>query len=220
MTSNISHELRTPVTSIMGYLETLDACPDMAKEKRLSFTSKAYNQCVRLSELIRDMSLISKIEESPDRLSKETIDLRKLYDSVVSEFFIELESKNIKIENLLSSDLNIQGNNSLIHAIFRNLIENSLKYAGNDITIHIECYSQDKEQVFLTYYDTGVGVPAEHLTRLFERFYRVNEGRTRDDGGSGLGLSIVRNAVAFHGGDINVVNREKGGLQFFFSLHK
>lgn len=220
MTSNISHELRTPVTSIMGYLETLASCPNMEESKRRNFIDKAYNQCRRLTDLIRDMALISKIEESSDRLTREDVNLKDISDEVFTEFAKEIEDKNIQVENFLTEDLNIHGNVTLLHAIFRNLVENSLKYAGNGVTLHIECYSSDDEHLYMSYYDTGVGVAPEHLTRLFERFYRVTEGRTRDDGGSGLGLSIVRNAVAFHGGDIRAVNREEGGLQIFFSLHK
>ena len=86
--------------------------------------------------------------------------------------------------------------------------------------LHIECSSSADRLCHFLYYDTGRGVPQEHLERIFERFYRVSEGRSRDDGGSGLGLSIVRNAVAFHGGDIKVQNRHEGGLQFLFSLRR
>ncbi len=219
MTSNISHELRTPVTSIMGYLETLSTCPNMDESKRKTFIDRAYNQCKRLSGLIRDMAMISKIEESSERLVKEPVELKALSDEVFGEFAADIEKKHITVENLLEDDLEVNGNVTLLHAIFRNMVENSLKYAGEGVTLHLECYSAEDDHVYLTYYDTGNGVPPEHLTRLFERFYRVTEGRTRDDGGSGLGLSIVRNAVAFHDGDIRAVNREEGGLQFFFSLH-
>ena len=110
------------------------------------------------------------------------------------------------------------GNASLLYAIFRNLVENSVKYAGDGVSIHVECYAKSDGFLHFTYYDTGRGVKEEHLSRIFERFYRVSEGRTRDDGGSGLGLSIVRNAVAFHGGEIRAVNRKEGGLEFIFSL--
>ena len=109
-------------------------------------------------------------------------------------------------------------NRSLVYAILRNLVENSIRYGGEQITLHIECYMQSEEYLYFTYYDTGRGVGNEHLDRLFERFYRVGEGRTREDGGSGLGLSIVRNAIVFHGGEVRVVNREPQGLQFFFSM--
>ena len=100
------------------------------------------------------------------------------------------------------------------------MVENSLKYAGDGITLHLGYTGFTDKYINLTYFDTGSGVADSHLERIFERFYRVSEGRTRDDGGSGLGLSIVKNAVAFHGGTIKAKNRMEGGLQFFFSLQR
>ena len=220
MTSNIAHELRTPVTSIRGYLETLLACPDLPQDKKQSFLERAYNQTLRLSDLISDMALITKIEESPEKLAKEAVDICEVAAEVFDEFSEKIEQKNVKVENLLKPGIVVQGNRTLVYTIIRNLVENSLKYAGDKVTLHIECYSEIDKQYYFNYYDTGHGVPQEHLERIFERFYRVSEGRTRDAGGSGLGLSIVRNSVAFHGGDIKVMNRQGGGLQFFFTLRR
>ncbi len=218
MTTNIAHELRTPVTSIRGYLETLIACPDMAPEKKQDFIEKAYNQTLRLTELITDMSLISKMEEKSSKFQKEDIDIYGVSNEVFEEFRERIASQKIKVENMLEPGTVLTGNKTLVYTIIRNLVENSLKYAGDNITIHLECYSQIEKFSYFTYYDTGAGVPEEHLNDIFERFYRIEEGRTRDVGGSGLGLSIVKNAVKFHGGDIRVINRQWGGLQFFFSL--
>ena len=219
MTSNIAHELRTPVTSIRGYLETLLSCPDLPEEKRHAFIERAYNQTLRLSELISDMSLISKIEEKSSNFAKTEIDLYDVANEVFDEFSERIAAKNILIDNQLSQGTVLNANRTLIYSILRNLVENSLKYAGDDVTLHLESFYDPSDKIYyVTYYDTGAGVPEEHLERIFERFYRVQEGRTRDDGGSGLGLSIVRNAVDFHGGKIRVANREEGGLRFSFSL--
>ena len=220
MTSNIAHELRTPVTTIRGYLETLIACPDMPAEKKQEFIEKAYNQTLRLAELITDMSLISKMEEKSAKFKKEDIDLYSVANEVFDEFADRITAQNVKVENMLSAGTVLTGNRTLVYTIIRNLVENSLKYAGEGITIHLECYSMIEKFCYITYYDTGEGVPQEHLDQIFERFYRIEEGRTRDVGGSGLGLSIVKNAVKFHGGDISVINRQWGGLQFFFSLRR
>lgn len=220
MTSNIAHELRTPVTSIRGYLETLIACPDMKPEKKQEFIEKAYNQTLRLSELITDMALISKMEEKSAKFQKEDIDLFDVSNEVFEEFGERIVANRVKVENMLEPGTVLTGNKTLVYTIIKNLVENSLKYAGNDITIHLECYSSIEKFCYLTYYDTGEGVPQEHLDQIFERFYRIEEGRTRDVGGSGLGLSIVKNAVKFHGGDIRAINRQWGGLQFFFSLRR
>lgn len=218
LTSNVSHELRTPVTSIRGYLETLLSCGDLSAERSRNFLQRAYAQTLRLSNLIRDVALISKIEESAELLSRESVSLRSIAAEVFDEQAEMIAQRGIVVENLLPEGFHIMANRSLMYAILRNLVENSIRYGGEHITLHVECYMQSEEYLYLTYYDTGRGVAIENLSRLFERFYRVEEGRTRDDGGSGLGLSIVRNAVVFHGGEIRVVNREPQGLQFFFSL--
>jgi two-component system phosphate regulon sensor histidine kinase PhoR len=220
MTSNIAHELRTPVTSIRGYLETIIACPDMPSEKKLVFVEKAYNQTLRLSELITDMALITKMEERSEKLHKEEIDLYDVANEVFDEFEERIAEKGNIVENKLSAGTVLIANRSLVYTIIRNLVENTLKYAGEGVTMHIECYSTIEKFCYITYYDTGSGVPEDHLEKIFERFYRIDEGRARDVGGSGLGLSIVKNAVKFHGGTVRVINRLEGGLQFFFSLRR
>ena len=218
MTNNIAHELRTPVSSIRGYLETLTVCKDISEERRNMFIDRAYVQVMRLSDLIRDISMITKIEEAPEQLHKEKVYLKNVVDEVSDELRPRIEEKGILVENALEPDLCVNGNPSLIYAVFRNLMENSLKYGGREIKIHVECYAKGDGYCHFSYYDTGKGVPDEHLSKIFERFYRVSEGRTRDDGGSGLGLSIVRNAIAFHKGGIRALNRKGGGLEFIFSL--
>ena len=212
MTNNIAHELRTPVSSIRGYLETLTVCKDISAEKRNMFLDRAYVQVMRLSDLIR------KIEEAPEQLHKEKVNLKNVVDEVSDELRDRLDDMGILVENALEPDLTVNGNPSLLYAVFRNLMENSLKYGGREIKIHVECYAKGDGYCHFSYYDTGKGVPDEHLPKIFERFYRVSEGRTRDDGGSGLGLSIVRNAIAFHKGDVRALNRKDGGLEFIFSL--
>ena len=220
MTSNIAHELRTPVTSIRGYLETIIACPDMPSEKKLVFVEKAYNQTLRLSELITDMALITKMEERSEKLKTEEIDLYDVVNEVFDEFEERIAEKGNIVENKLSAGTVLLANRSLVYTIVRNLVENTLKYAGEGVTMHIECYSTIEKFCYIPYYDTGAGVPEDHLEKIFERFYRIDEGRARDVGGSGLGLSIVKNAVKFHGGTVRVINRLEGGLQFFFSLRR
>lgn len=220
MTSNVSHELRTPVTSIRGYLETLVSCPDMDPMKKDVFIQRAYSQTVRLSDLIRDMALISKIEESPEKLPVELVDFADVSAEVFDEFADRISRQGVKVENVLKTGVFIHANRTLVYAVMRNLVENSLKYAGEGVTLHIECLGSAEGLLHFIYYDTGAGVPAEHLSHLFERFYRVSEGRSRDDGGSGLGLSIVRNAVVFHGGEITASLREPSGLMFSFSLRR
>lgn len=219
MTSNIAHELRTPVTSIRGYLETLLACPDMPQEKKQAFLERAYNQTLRLSELISDMALISKIEEKSSNFGKEKFNLYDVAVEVFEEFNERIIANESQVECRVPADSMITANRTLIYSILRNLVENTLKYAGHGVKISLDCHAE-ADLYYVKYCDSGVGVPEEHLERIFERFYRVSEGRTRDDGGSGLGLSIVRNAVAFHGGKIKVHNISGGGLMFAFTLKR
>lgn len=218
MSNNITHELRTPVSSIRGYIETILNCPNLSDERKHYFLEKAHAQVERLTDLIRDVALITKTEEAAELMPREQVDIIHLIKDVQEELHNKFEQAHMQLHCTLPKDLAINGNYSLIYSIFRNLIENSLRYAGEGKSIYINCYKVSPEFVYFSVYDTGCGVPEEHLPRLFERFYRVTEGRTRDNGGTGLGLSIVRNAVRFHKGEIAVRNRAEGGLEFLFTL--
>ncbi len=221
MTGNIAHELRTPITSIRGYLETILEQTSLTEEQKIHFTQQAFNQSLVLSEIITDMSLIAKIEEAPNSFVLDEVNLSQLLLKLKDDVSESLKLKHCTFESKIPSDLIIQGNTNLLYSLFRNLTENALRYAGENIVIHVSLYNEDADFYYFSFYDTGLGIPDEHhLNRLFERFYRVNEGRTRESGGSGLGLSIVRNAVAFHKGKITVKNRKSGGLEFLFQLHK
>jgi two-component system OmpR family sensor kinase/two-component system phosphate regulon sensor histidine kinase PhoR len=219
MTNNIAHELRTPVTSLRGYLEILSE-QNVDREKQQLFINRAYIQSIRLSNLIEDVSILSKIEESSSRFIMEKINLYQLVNEVRIDLTDKLEEHNIKLITEIDQSLTINGNHTLLYSIFRNLVDNSINYAGDNIEIHINSYMEDDKYIYLSYYDTGRGIEEKHLNRLFERFYRVNEGRTRDTGGSGLGLSIVKNAILFHKGEIQAKNRINGGLEFLFTLIK
>lgn len=220
MSNNITHELRTPVSSIRGYMETIMECRGLSDEKKMYFLKRAYNQVLRLTELIRDVSIINKVEEAPETMTKEIIHPAEIMDDVLEELRAKIEEAGIKTESLIPQDTEVYGNYSLVYSIFRNLVENSVRYAGQGVTIHAECYKSGDDFCYFLFYDTGKGCPEKHLPRLFERFYRAEEGRTRELGGSGLGLSIVRNAVTFHHGNITVRNRKSGGLEFLFTLQR
>lgn len=220
MSNNITHELRTPVSSIRGYIETILSCRSLSSEKQHYFLERAHAQVVRLTDLIRDVALISKTEEAPETMPREEIDINSVVSDIVEELRGQFSESKMKVKDEIPSHTSINGNYALVYSIFRNLMENSIRYSGEGTEIGIERYNEDKEYYYFRFYDTGVGVPDEHLSRLFERFYRVTEGRTRDCGGTGLGLSIVRNAVLFHSGNISVRNRKGGGLEFLFSLHR
>ncbi|MGN0062407.1 MAG: sensor histidine kinase [Alloprevotella sp.] len=228
ISTNIAHELRTPVAAIRGYLETLTENPHLSDERKAHFIQRALMQTERLTELIRDVSIISKTEASPHLLRREPLRLADVVREVIEELQPELQRSDIHVRLDLPAGLTLRANYTLLHAIFRNLLENSIRYAGHGVEACLTCSetatnglltAEKKRRIVCSYYDTGHGVGDEHLERIFERFYRIDEGRTRDGrGGTGLGLSIVRNAVIFHGGDIRAHNRPEGGLQFDFSL--
>jgi signal transduction histidine kinase len=220
MTGNITHELRTPVTGIRGCLETILE-HQLEPEKKDYFIKSAYNQVLTLSELIRDMSLITKIEEAPQSFKSEEVVITNLLKNLKSDLEIPLQEKNIRMNWDITENVVVKGNENLLSSIFRNLTDNVIRYAGIDVDINICKFNEDKNFYYFSYSDTGTGISGEqHLNRIFERFYRVNEGRTRDTGGSGLGLSIVKNAVAFHKGTIVAKNKAGGGLEFIFKLSK
>ena len=228
ISTNIAHELRTPVAAIRGYLETLTENPHLSDERKAHFIQRALMQTERLTELIRDVSIISKTEASPHLLRREPLRLADVVREVIEELQPELQRSDIHVRLDLPAGLTLRANYTLLHAIFRNLLENTIRYAGPGVEACLTCSEtaanglltvEKKRRIVCSYYDTGHGVGDEHLERIFERFYRIDEGRTRDGrGGTGLGLSIVRNAVIFHGGEIRAHNRPEGGLQFDFSL--
>lgn len=219
MTSNIAHELKTPVSSIRGYLEILLSGKPVDDERRRHFLKRSYQQTLRLSDLIQDVSIINKLEESSDLFPRTAVEANVIAAEAVADLADKATAAGIAIDNRLPA-MPMQGNRELLYSIFRNLVENAIAYAGRDSHIVIETYKDSPDHYFLHFYDTGKGVADEFLSRLFDRFVRLDEGRSRADGGTGLGLSIVKHAVLFHHGEIYAKNRPEGGLEFFFSLEK
>ncbi|MGM5630017.1 ATP-binding protein [Apibacter raozihei] len=219
MSNNITHELRTPVASIRAYLETLEE-QDLPLDKQKQFINRAFLQSVRLSHLIDDISLISKMEEAGNLFKKEFVNISQLINEVRINLMDGLLRHKIKLKISIDEHLKVNGNYTLLYSVFQNLMENTINYGGENIEIHISNYMEDSNFVYFSYYDTGEGVEEKHLNRLFERFYRVNEGRTRNSGGTGLGLSIVKNAILLHNGEIHVKKHNHGGLEFLFTLKK
>ena len=220
LTQNIAHELKTPVSSIQGYLETIVNNPDLSRDKLDQFIARSYAQSNRLTHLLSDISLLTRMEEAPNMTEKESVNLYQMVQNIFNEVALQLEEKQIKTQNLLPANLYIKGNPSLLYSIFRNLTDNVIAYAGTDINITIRCFRQGEKFYYFSFADTGIGVTSEHLGRLFERFYRVDKGRSRKLGGTGLGLAIVKNAVLLHEGSIFAKNNPEGGLEFIFTLSK
>lgn len=218
LTQNISHELKTPVASIQGALETVLMHPEMSDEQRLQFLERAYQQAGRLSNLVEDISTINKLDTQAELYNRLEIELHSVVQNVVEDISIRAEKLGATVTHNIPKHLIISGNYTLLYSIFRNIIDNSLNYAGEGANVSIVLTNQDLGHIYFSITDNGPGVPSETLPYLFERFYRVDKGRSRKSGGTGLGLSIVKHAVMFHGGNITALNRTEGGLEFQFSL--
>ncbi|MCM1071859.1 MAG: ATP-binding protein [[Clostridium] fimetarium] len=207
LTNNINHELKTPVASIKVCAELLRDHPELPEEKKQEFVNLIRADADRLATLLDDVASVTRMDDGAGVIEKERVNLAELIRGVV-------ESERMKTDMAILCDvppLEIQGNRRLLESVFRNLIDNAIAYSGGtEISI-----TADNDGNF-TVRDNGRGVDERHLRRLFERFYRVDEGRSRHKGGTGLGLSIVKNAVDIHGGDIRVTN--DGGLRFDFRL--
>ena len=220
LTQNVSHELKTPVSSIQGYLETILSNPDLSPDKRQFFLERCYSQSTRLTGLLRDISVLNRLDEASEMFDLTEVNITKLIAEIQKECSQDMEEKHITSEIILPGDPTVFGNNSLLYSIFRNLYDNAIAYAGENIKITVNCYKEDPKYYYFSFYDNGVGIPEEHINRIFERFYRVDKGRSRKIGGTGLGLSIVKNGVNFHKGQISAKSSPGKGVTFFFTLKK
>ena len=219
LTNNINHELKTPVASIQVCLETLLSGINLSEEKRQELIERCYTNNERLRRLLGDVSLITRMEDGSQLISKEAVDINNIINEIADDLAIVPEEERFTLHSNFNEQVVVDGNPSLIGSIFRNLTENAIAYSGGR-NIYISLLENNEELCRICFEDDGCGVDEKQLPRLFERFYRVDKGRSRRMGGTGLGLAIVKHAVQFHGGNISVTNRINGGLRFEFSLKK
>lgn len=218
LTQNVAHELKTPVASIQGYLETIIANPGMEEKTRETFIERCFAQSQRLASLLADISTLNRLDDGRGSMEFEEVDVAKVVRQIEQETALMLAERNMEMDNRLPRELRIWGCQSMIYSIFRNLTDNAIAYAGEGTKITITVYEPTEGKWHFTFQDNGVGVEGKHLPRLFERFYRVDKGRSRKMGGTGLGLAIVKNAVLLHGGTISASNALKGGLRMDFTI--
>lgn len=219
LTQNIAHELKTPVASIHGYIETLLTTPGIDSATYRQFMERCYAQTNRLSSLLHDISTLNRLDNAQMTHETEQVDISQTVADIQRETALQLQTKGMQFVNNLPKGITVEGDRSLIYSIFRNLTDNAIAYAGDLTTIELRAH-ETRQSWYFEFADNGIGVAESHLPRLFERFYRVDKGRSRANGGTGLGLAIVKNAVNVHGGSIKVTNRRGGGLIFLFSLRK
>lgn len=219
ITNNLNHELKTPAASMQVCLETLLEHPDLDAERRNNFIKRCYDANQRLQSLLADVSALTRIEDGGKQIDRQKINAGGVVAEVCKEYEEVARGKNFTINNKVPDELWIQGNASLLASVFRNLINNALAYSeGSKITISL--LQRTPTEYIFSFADNGKGVPQRHINKIFERFYRVDKGRSRQSGGTGLGLAIVKNAVQWHGGTIKAENLPLGGLRFIFSLRK
>ena len=219
LSNNINHELKTPVASIGVCLETLLSGITLTEEKRQELIERCYTHNERLRRLLNEVSLITRMEDGSALIGKEKIVINDMLEEIADELEIMSEEEGMHLHTDFHEEVVIEGNLSLIGSIFRNLTENAIAYSEGK-NIFISLIKNNETECCIRFEDDGVGVEEKQLPRLFERFYRVDKGRSRQKGGTGLGLSIVKHAVLFHGGSIVASNRPGGGLRFDFSLSK
>lgn len=213
--ANVSHELKTPLTSIKGFSETLKYVED--KKNREKFLQIINDEADRLTRLINDILVLSNIEKQKQELIKEEIDLNELIEKVYCLVKKSAEDKNIKINIVEGKVPLLIGNKDKYNQMIINLIDNAIKYTEPNGEVNIGT-KQDKDNIIFWVEDTGVGISKEHLDRIFERFYRVDKARSRAEGGTGLGLAIVKHIVLGISGKIEVKSEPKKGTKFIVKI--
>ena len=186
---------------------------------RRKLMEQCYSNCERLRHLLNDVSLITRLEEGSLLIPKEKVCLNDIVGEMKNEIDLLPQDNKMQLHIDIHEPIDIYGNKSLITSVFRNLTENALAYSEGK-HIYIAAHDLKNSYIEVIFEDDGVGVDDVHLQRLFDRFYRVDKGRSRKLGGTGLGLSIVKHAVRFHGGDIAVMHSLRGGLKYIFTLKK
>ncbi|MDE7408668.1 MAG: HAMP domain-containing histidine kinase [Muribaculaceae bacterium] len=220
LTNNINHELKTPVSAISLELETILTHRDKLSDAQLNMLlSRCKANSDRLLNMIKDILALNRLEEGAENIQRELLSLRDIVDDVTDNLLPKAEDAGIGFEIDLPETMMMLGNGPLLESVFNNLINNAILYSGGS-TVSIFLQQEDEKSYRIIIGDDGTGIPEEHLEHIFDRFYRIESGRSRKKGGSGIGLAIVKSAAQFHGGDITVRNNPAGGLEFTLTLSK
>ncbi|MEA3286860.1 MAG: ATP-binding protein [Candidatus Marinimicrobia bacterium] len=220
--ANVSHELKTPITSILGYVETLQGGAMRDPKDARHFLEIISKHSNRLGQIVDDLLELSRIEEISPRNEKqylENVFVGDLIESILSDYQSTADLKEIAFKQEIAGGIQILVNPKLVTLAIGNLIDNALKYSGNHSEVLIRCQNS-KKKVILDVIDSGPGIEKEHLPRIFERFYRIDKGRSREVGGTGLGLSIVKHIVRIHDAEIQVKSTLGEGTTFSITFIK
>lgn len=215
--ANVSHELRTPIFSVQGYLETLlDGAMDDPNVS-MQFLEKAYQNAMRLNVLLNDLIDISRIESGELKFSFRYFDINELIHELVQTMQIRAEQRSVHVDLQLTSSAVVYGDKERLSQVLTNLIDNAIKYNVEGGAVIITTSSTTKG-ITVSVRDTGIGIPAEHLERIFERFYRVDKDRSRAVGGTGLGLAIVKHILEAHDAEPGISSESGNGTCIEFTL--
>jgi two-component system phosphate regulon sensor histidine kinase PhoR len=215
--ANVSHELRTPLTAIRGYVEAL-AESDTSVEESRSFLSIITRHTERMERLVKDLLRLARLDAGQEAVDLVSCDARNLITSVVTELSSPLDQRDQRVEIMIGTDSEtLRGDPTKLHDVLRNLVANAITYSPEHTTIRIEA-ARNGSSYELSVADQGPGIPEEDLSRVFERFYRVDKSRARDPGGTGLGLAIVKHLIELHKGSVRAENRSEGGTLVVVTL--
>jgi len=218
--ANVSHELKTPIFTIQGFVETLLDGAIYDESVNRNFLNKILKNSLNLNNLVSDLIEISKIETGELKMSFRLISLEDLIDEVFEDLQAKADEKQIQlVKNLLQPNIRIVADRSRLQQVFTNLIDNAIKYSDNG-KVTVTCDGSDSKLVTISVQDTGIGISEEHVSRIFERFYRIDKHRSKDAGGTGLGLAIVKHIIEAHGSKIIVESIVGSGTKFTFSISK
>jgi len=216
--ANASHELRSPLTTVRAAAETLRTVGDDAKASA-RFLELIERNAERLENLISDLLELSRIESRELKLELEPVELGSIVDRSITQHAHRAQVKRINLSHDVFRASGVQADRRALEHVFGNLIDNALKYCPDGASVRVSA-ADDNGLVRVAVADTGPGISAEHLPRVFERFYRVDAGRSRELGGTGLGLSIVKHLVEAMGGAVSVESRVGSGSTFSFTLRR
>lgn len=217
--ANVSHELRTPITSIKGFVETILNGGLTSPDDLQRFLSIIQRQANRLEIIIEELLNLAKIEQSIEKRQIEfnQVNVNDVLESVFFTIEKRLKEKKLSCEFDCPEDFLLKANRSLLEQALQNLLSNAINYSDEGKKIEV-CVFKDQAVSVIKVKDNGIGISAEHLPRIFERFYRVDKSRSRKDGGSGLGLSIVKHIVLAHNGELSVASELGKGTEFNIRL--
>jgi two-component system phosphate regulon sensor histidine kinase PhoR len=211
--ANVSHELKTPVTAIVGLVETVLADEAMPAETRRRFLARTAEQARRLSDLVTDLLALSRLEGQSGQVAQERVDLAAVAHAALAVQRPAAEARSLKLEDELTADVIVTGDPEALRQAVDNLLSNAIRYTPEGGRVRLALLRDDRRAV-LAVQDTGIGIERQHLQRIFERFYRVDSARSRELGGTGLGLSIVKHVARTHGGEVEVESAPGVGSTF------